>query len=81
MVILDTDIGTDGDDAWALATALSCPELRLVGLTIAYGNTSCGVRLHANFYSWLGAPKFPWQSGNVSHYPAHQLILTVGSAF
>lgn len=28
-VILDTDIGTDIDDLWALAMLLKCPELEI----------------------------------------------------
>ncbi len=33
LVILDTDIGDDIDDAFALALALRSPELRLIGIT------------------------------------------------
>lgn len=36
-VILDTDIGTDVDDAWALALALCSPEIRLKGITLVHG--------------------------------------------
>ena len=39
-IILDTDIGDDVDDAWALATVLSYPELDLIGVTTVYGDTS-----------------------------------------
>lgn len=38
-VILDTDIGTDIDDAWALALAVRSARLELVGVTISDGNT------------------------------------------
>jgi len=38
-VILDTDIGGDIDDAWALGFALQSPDLDLVGVTITDGNT------------------------------------------
>ncbi|NOZ55799.1 MAG: nucleoside hydrolase, partial [Calditrichaeota bacterium] len=38
-VLLDTDIGTDIDDAFALALILSSPELELVGVTVATGQT------------------------------------------
>lgn len=38
-IIFDTDIGTDIDDAYALALILASPELELVGVTIADGRT------------------------------------------
>jgi purine nucleosidase len=38
-VILDTDIGGDIDDAWALAFVMRSPALELLGVTISDGNT------------------------------------------
>lgn len=38
-VILDTDIGSDIDDAFALALALRSKEIDLVGVTTVYGDT------------------------------------------
>src|SRR6267143_4949709 len=38
-VILDTDIGDDIDDAFALALVLSSPEIELLGVSTAWGNT------------------------------------------
>ncbi|MFD0677315.1 MULTISPECIES: nucleoside hydrolase [unclassified Paenibacillus] len=37
-IILDTDIGTDSDDAVALSLALRSPEIKLEGVTTVYGN-------------------------------------------
>jgi purine nucleosidase len=37
-VLLDTDLGSDVDDAIALALLLACPELRLVALTTVGGD-------------------------------------------
>jgi len=39
LVVLDTDIGDDIDDAYALGLVLESPELKLVGITTAYGDT------------------------------------------
>jgi len=39
MVILDTDIGDDIDDAWALAFILAHKNFNLLGVTITHGNT------------------------------------------
>jgi inosine-uridine nucleoside N-ribohydrolase len=44
-VILDTDIGDDIDDAFALALALRSPELRLLGITTEYGDTELRAKL------------------------------------
>ena len=38
-VLLDTDIGTDIDDAWALGLLMVSPRVELVGVTICDGNT------------------------------------------
>jgi hypothetical protein len=39
LAILDTDIGDDIDDAFALALALRSPELHILGVTSAFGDT------------------------------------------
>jgi len=39
-VIIDTDIGSDIDDAIALALAMKSPEMHIEGITTVYGNTS-----------------------------------------
>lgn len=38
-ILIDTDIGDDIDDAWALCTALRHPNLKLVGLTTVHSDT------------------------------------------
>jgi inosine-uridine nucleoside N-ribohydrolase len=56
MVILDTDIGDDIDDAFALALALRSPEIDLLGITTAYGDTELRAKLVERFlndtYEW-----------------------------
>ena len=44
-VILDTDIGTDIDDAWALGFVMSSPEFELMAVTITDGNTTARARV------------------------------------
>jgi inosine-uridine nucleoside N-ribohydrolase/predicted GH43/DUF377 family glycosyl hydrolase len=56
LAILDTDIGDDIDDAFALALALRSPELRLLGITTAYGDTELRAKLVERF---LGADCHP----------------------
>jgi len=58
-VILDTDIGDDIDDAYALALILRSPELDLRAVTTVYGNTLARAR-----QAQTRAPQTP------SHRPA-----------
>jgi purine nucleosidase len=44
-IILDTDIGDDIDDAFALGLALRSPEVKVVGITTAWGDTALRARL------------------------------------
>lgn len=44
-VILDTDIGTDVDDALALAVLLGSKEVDLVGITTVYGDTQLRAKI------------------------------------
>lgn len=45
LVLLDTDIGDDIDDAFALSLVLQSPEVKLLGITTAYGDTDLRARL------------------------------------
>src|SRR5450631_2568636 len=48
-VIFDTDIGDDVDDAFALALLVSRPEVTILGVTTAWGDTALRARLTARF--------------------------------
>ena len=48
-IILDTDIGDDVDDAFALALAVRSPEVEMVGITTAWGDTALRARLVQRF--------------------------------
>ena len=63
LAILDTDIGDDIDDAFALALALKSPELRLLGITTTYGDTELRARLVDRFLSAVGANEITVASG------------------
>lgn len=45
LVLLDTDIGDDIDDALALALVLRSPEIDLIGVTTVFGDTRLRARL------------------------------------
>jgi purine nucleosidase len=53
-VIIDTDIGDDVDDAFALALALSSDRLQILGVTTAWGNTDLRARLVERFLKETG---------------------------
>ena len=59
LVILDTDIGDDIDDAFALALVLRSPELRLLGITTAFGDTELRARLVDRYLNSVGRGDVP----------------------
>jgi purine nucleosidase len=59
LVILDTDIGDDIDDAFALALVLRSPELHLLGITTEFGDTALRARLLDRYLSEVGRSDIP----------------------
>jgi purine nucleosidase len=53
-VVLDTDLGSDVDDALALAVLLGSPELDLLGATTVYGDVRLRARLVTGFAALAG---------------------------
>jgi inosine-uridine nucleoside N-ribohydrolase len=58
-VILDTDIGFDVDDVWALAFLLMCPELDVKLITTTTGDTVYRARLVAKLLDVAGRQDIP----------------------
>jgi inosine-uridine nucleoside N-ribohydrolase len=58
-VILDTDIGDDIDDTWALGLLLQCPELDLKLVLTDYGRPLYRARLAAKLLQTMGRPDVP----------------------
>lgn len=77
-IILDTDIGSDVDDALALALIFGSPEAELLGVTTVYGDTLLRARLAKRFgklsgrdiavYQGIASPK----SGREVWWPGHE---------
>ena len=63
LVILDTDIGDDIDDAFALALALRSPELKILGVTTAFGDTELRARLVDRYLAAAGRKDIPVAAG------------------
>ena len=62
-VLFDTDIGTDIDDAYALAQILGSPELKLVGVTTVSGDAVARARLAAKLLAVAGHADIPVYAG------------------
>lgn len=62
-VILDTDIGGDIDDTWALAFLLRCPELDLKLVTTGTGDTEYRARIVARILETAGRTDIPIAPG------------------
>ncbi|MBS1812680.1 MAG: nucleoside hydrolase [Acidobacteria bacterium] len=58
-VILDTDIGDDIDDAWALAFILAHQNFDLLGVTITHGNTPARTPIATKMLHITGQDKIP----------------------
>lgn len=58
-VVLDTDLGDDIDDTWALAMLLKSPEVDLRFCLAAYGDTEYRARLLARFLQHAGRSDIP----------------------
>jgi purine nucleosidase len=63
LVILDSDIGDDIDDAFALALAENSPEFKILGVTTAFGDTSLRAQLAIRFLEATGHASIPVAAG------------------
>lgn len=63
LVILDTDIGDDIDDAFALALILRSPELHLLGIETAFADTELRARLVDRYLAAVGHTDIPVLAG------------------
>ena len=58
-IIIDTDIGDDIDDAFAVALALRSPELQILGITTAFGDTETRAKLVDRMLGEAGRQDIP----------------------
>jgi purine nucleosidase len=63
-VIIDTDIGDDIDDAFAVALAMRSPELQILGITTTFGDTEVRARLLDRLLGEVGRQDIPVASGD-----------------
>ncbi len=62
-IIIDTDIGDDVDDAFAVGLALSSPELEILGVTTAWGDTHLRARMTDRLLAETGNANIPVAEG------------------
>lgn len=65
-VLIDTDVGTYSDDAFALALAVASPELELVGVTTVGGGADDRAWLACRFLTQIGATGVPIAIGDAT---------------
>ena len=66
-IIIDTDIGDDVDDAFALALALRSPEVEIVGITTTFGDTETRAKLVDRMLGEAGRTDIPVAAGTAAH--------------
>lgn len=75
-IIIDTDIGTDIDDAFAVGIALQSPELKILGISTAWGDTHLRARLLTRFLKETGHSDIPIVMGIAKERPGKPEILS-----
>jgi purine nucleosidase len=66
-IIIDTDIGDDIDDAFAIALALSSPKMQVLGVSAAFGDTPTRAKLLDRMLNELGRGDIPVAMGAPSN--------------
>lgn len=63
-ILLDTDLGAQADDAYALALAVADPRIELAGVTTISGDTSIRAKMVCRFLHAVGKEKIPVAAGS-----------------
>jgi purine nucleosidase len=75
-IIIDTDIGDDIDDAFAVGLALRSTEFQILGISSAWGDTHLRARLLSRFLRENSRGDIPVAIGIAKHPPGKLLVLT-----
>ena len=65
-IIIDTDIGDDVDDAFALALAVKSPEFEILGVTTTFGDTKLRAEIAERFLAEVGTRAIPAVAGKAT---------------
>jgi purine nucleosidase len=63
LVWIDTDIGDDIDDAFAIGLILRSPELKVLGISTTFGDTELRARITDRFLASVGEKSIPVYAG------------------
>src|SRR5580700_8655056 len=66
-VIIDTDIGDDIDDAFAIVLALRSPELEILGISTTFGDTEARAKIVDRLLGEAGRSDIPIATGAPTH--------------
>ncbi|HXJ03793.1 MAG TPA: nucleoside hydrolase [Candidatus Acidoferrum sp.] len=66
-VIIDSDIGDDIDDAFAVALALKSPELQILGISTTFGDTEARAKIVDRMLGEAGRTNIPVLAGTPTH--------------
>lgn len=77
-IILDTDMGTDADDALCLALALAAPEIEVVAVTTVTADTQRRARIARRLLDLAGRPDVPVYAGEGQPRTAGSSFLWLG---
>jgi purine nucleosidase len=66
-VIIDTDIGDDIDDAFAIVLALKSPELEILGISTTFGDTEARAKIVDRLLGEAGRTDIPVLAGAPTH--------------
>src|SRR5262249_11571496 len=69
-VIIDTDVGDDVDDAFAIDLALASPELEVLGISSAWGDTALRARMIDRMLCETGRTEIAVNAGVATHATA-----------
>lgn len=78
-IVLDTDIGTDVDDALCLALAMSAPELALVAVTCVSGDTHWRAQIARRLLDLGGLDRVPVYAGRRAPLDGGERFLWLGN--
>ena len=70
-IIIDTDIGDDIDDAFAVALALRSPELQILGISTTFGDTELRAKLTDRLLGEVGRQDIPVAAGTPTSFKSN----------
>jgi purine nucleosidase len=77
-LILDTDIGTDVDDLLALSFMLASPEVDVLGITTAYGDTRLRAKIVRRALELTGQTDIPIAAGPHATFEGNREVWMAG---